>query len=215
MTHGVRPLGLPRSGPPLSWRAEGARKAIHLSLAVLPVGWGLGWLGRPTILTALVAGLAVAAAVEVGRRRAGMVRDTFDHWVGWMLRAHEAIALTGATWILLAMTAAVWVLPAPAALAALWAAAVGDATAAIVGRAAGARGAVPSGAAPGAKTWAGSLACAAASAVGPLILVGTTVPVALTIGAAAAAAERPRWRLDDNVRVTAAAGLAAWALLRG
>ena len=195
-------------------RAEGARKAIHLAMAALPVSWGLGWFGRSTILAALMVGLAVAVAVEVGRRRAGSVRDTFDHWVGWMLRAHEASAPTGATWMLLAMTVAVWLLPAPAALAALWAAAVGDAAAALVGRAATARHRGASGTGPGAKTWAGTLACALASALGPLVFLGATGPVALAIGVAAAAGERPRWRLDDNIRVTAAAGLAAWALLR-
>lgn len=192
---------------PTPWRAELGRKGIHLASTLFPVSWGLGWVERPVILAVLGLGLVVAVLLEVGRRRSDGVRRWFERWFGWMLRPHEATALTGATWILLAMGLAAWVLPPAAAITALWAAVVGDASAALVGRTVAARAAVAG------KTWAGSLACGLASAIGPVALVGATIPVALAIGAAAALAERPRHRIDDNARVTAAAGLAAWLLL--
>ncbi len=192
---------------PTPWRAELGRKAVHLASTLFPVSWGLGWVDRPIILGVLGAGLVIAIGLEIGRRRAGQIRHWFDAWFGWMLRAHEATALTGATWILAAMGLAAWLLPPAAAITALWAAVVGDASAALVGRTVAARAAVRG------KTWAGSLACVVASALGPLLLVGATLPVALAIGAAAALGERPRHWIDDNARVTAAAGLAAWYLL--
>ena len=192
---------------PTPWRAELGRKAVHLASILFPVSWGLGWVDRPMILTVLGAGLGIAVGIELGRRRVGPVQRWFDAWFGWMLRAHEATALTGATWILAAMCLAVWLLPPAAAISALWAAVVGDASAALVGRTM-----APSAAVRG-KTWAGSLACGLTSALGPWCLVGTTLPVALAIGAAAALGERPRHWIDDNARVTAAAGLAAWILL--
>jgi len=156
---------------PTPWRAELGRKAVHLASTLFPVSWGLGWVDRPIILGVLGAGLVIAIGLEIGRRRAGQIRHWFDAWFGWMLRAHEATALTGATWILAAMGLAAWLLPPAAAITALWAAVVGDASAALVGR------------------------------------------TVAAIGAAAALGERPRHWIDDNARVTAAAGLAAWYLL--
>jgi dolichol kinase len=89
--------------------------------------------------------------------------------------------------------------------------AVGDAAAAVVGRlAAQVRAAGGRAGPPGAKTWEGSLACAAASALAALLVAGLGAPAALACGAAAALAERPRAPLDDNVRIAAAAGAAAW-----
>lgn len=202
----------PSAGPPVpaapafSWRAELARKGIHLASAVFPLGWGLGVVDRPILLVALGAGLAVATALEVGRRGSPVVRSWFQRWLGFMLRGHEATRLTGATWILAAMLLAVWLLPMRAALCALWAGVFGDAAAALVGRAVAAR------AARQGKTWAGSAACALASAVGPLWLAAASPLHAVAIGVAAAAAERPALALDDNARVAIAAGLAAWGL---
>ena len=196
-----------RDAHPTPWRAELGRKAIHLISSLFPISWGLGWVDRRIIVAVLAMGLAIALWLERVRRRPGALRAHYDRWVGWMLRSHETTALTGATWILLAMGLAAWLLPAPAAISALWAAVVGDASAALVGRTVAARAAVKG------KTWAGSLACVLASAIGPVWLVGASGPAALGIGVAAALAERPRVRLDDKLRVTVGAGLAAWALL--
>jgi len=192
---------------PTPWRAELGRKGVHLASTLFPASWALGWVDRPIILAVLGLGLVIAIGLEVGRRRPGWIRTWFDRGFGWMLRAHEATALTGATWILAAMLLAAWILPPAAAIAALWAAVVGDASAALVGRVVAARSAARG------KTWAGSLACVVASAAGPILLVGASLPAALGIGVAAALAERPRHWIDDNARVTVAAGLAAWLLL--
>lgn len=189
-----------------SWREELGRKGIHLASAIFPLAWHFGLVDRPLLLGALGLGLVIAVVLEVGRRISPTMHRWFDVWFGWMLRRHEATRLTGASWILLAMFLAVLLLPMRAALVALWAGVVGDAAAALVGRAVAARAAVQG------KTWAGSLACALASAVGPLWLAEAALLPSLAIGLAAAAAERPAVALDDNVRVALAAGLAAWGL---
>jgi dolichol kinase len=189
-----------------SWRAELSRKGIHLGSAIFPLSWSFGAVDRPTLLAILSAGLAVALMIEVLRRRNAAVARWFDAWFGFLLRDHERARLTGATWILGAMLLCVAVLPERAAISALWAGVFGDTAAALVGRAASARAAAQG------KTWAGSVACAIASAIGPLWLAAASPLQSLAIGVASALAERPALRLDDNARVAIAAGLAAWGL---
>lgn len=189
-----------------SWRAELGRKGVHLASAVFPLAWAFDLVDRRGISLLLGAGLVIAVVLEVLRRTDQTVRRWFDAWFGWMLRSHEATGLTGATWILGAMLLCALLLPERAAIAALWAGVFGDAAAALVGRTIAARAATQG------KTWAGSVACAVASAVGPLWLVGATPLQALGIGIVAMLAERPKLALDDNARVAVAAGLAAWGL---
>lgn len=189
-----------------SWRAELSRKGIHLASAGFPLAWGLGVIAPWVVKSALAVGLVIAVGLEVGRRRVPAVQRWFTARFGGMLRPHEAHALTGATWILAAMLGCALLLPERAALCALWAAVVGDASAALVGRAVSGRAAVNG------KTYAGSLACALTSAIGPWWLAAATPLAASAIGLAAALAERPRLAIDDNARVAVAAGLAAWGL---
>ncbi len=189
-----------------SWRAELGRKGVHLASAAFPLAWAFGVVDRRSMCVILGAGLLIALVLELLRRTTGAVRRGFEAAFGWMLRAHEATRLTGATWILGAMLLCALVLPERAAIAALWAGVVGDASAALVGRAVASRAAAEG------KTWAGSIACALASAVGPLWLVAAAPLQALGIGLAAMLAERPALALDDNARVAIAAGAAAWGL---
>lgn len=120
---------------PFSWRAELSRKGIHLASSVFPLTWGLGLVEPVVVKAALVAGLAIAVGLEIGRRHVAVVARVFDRFFGGMLREHEACGLTGATWILAAMLLCALVLPERAALCALWAGVVGDAAAALAGRA--------------------------------------------------------------------------------
>lgn len=189
-----------------SWRAELARKGIHLGSSVLPVTWGLGLVEPVVVKGVLAVGLCIAVTLEVARRTVPAVQRWFGSWFGFMLRAHESQALTGATWILASMFLCALLLPERAALCALWAAVVGDAAAGLAGRALAPR------AAAAGKTWAGSVACALASASGPWWLAAASPLSALGIGVAAAIAERPRLAMDDNARVAVVAGLAAWGL---
>lgn len=57
-----------------------------------------------------------------------------------------------------------------------------------------------------AKTWAGTAACALATAIGSVLVARLGVGESLLAGVLAAAAERPVWRFDDNLRIVLAVG---------
>lgn len=198
----------------LSPSSEARRKALHLTTIVVPLALASGRMPQEWIAGALAALVGVAIVVEVLRRVSGGFAALFTRTVGALLRDHEVTrgrrgGVTGATWLLIALAASA-ACPLRVAIAATWAAGVGDAVAALVGRA-------WRRVRPGeGKTLAGSLACAIATAAGAAALAAFPLWQALVIGVAAALAERPAWRLDDNLRVAAGAALAAFALsLRG
>jgi phytol kinase len=184
-------------------RTEVVRKALHLLTASVPVAWGLGWAEPDRVRSGLLVLAAVAILAETARALIPAVRRGIVVLAGALFRTHEHRAVLGATWLALAMALAAHLFPPAAAIAALWAVAVGDAAAALVGRAT---------TASGGKTLAGSSACALTTAIGAWWLAGAAPLAAALIGFAAALAERPRLAIDDNLRVAAAAGLAAWAL---
>jgi dolichol kinase len=207
-THVVGPL-----------RVELARKAIHVSSSVIPIAYAAG-VARLTMLAALAALGVVAVAVEVTRLRWARARSLFVGAVGALLREHEHGRWSGATWLLVAYALSVLLFPRDVAVAAMLAAGLGDASAAIVGRSvAVARAARGAGvAATQHKTLAGSVACAVVTIVAALLVASLPPLEALAAGLAASVAER--WELprqmtrrgvtiDDNVRVSLAAGAAA------
>lgn len=193
---------------PSPLRAELLRKGLHLGTATLPVAWAAGFITTSQLRLVLVGAVGVALLVEAARRALPSVARMFTATVGGLLRGHEHTAITGATWLAIAMAGVVWVAPERAALAALWAAAVGDASAALVGRWLGARRGRPD----GQKSWQGSAAAVLSTALGCVWLVGVNWPQALVLGGVAAVAEYPRRPFDDNLRVAAAVALAATAL---
>jgi dolichol kinase len=196
-----------------SLRHELARKAIHLASAVVPIGYAAG-LRREVLLVLLTLALLIALGVEAARRHVPRVRGPFERAVGGLLREHERTRLSGATWMATAYLLAVVLFPPAVAVAAMLAVALGDASAAIVGRWVGTRAAARAAArAPGSavapsgrKTWAGTIACAVATALGALFVARLGPGAALACAVAAALAERPRLAFDDNVRVALAAG---------
>lgn len=184
------------------------RKALHLASGVLPLGWYAGVLNVDSLRLLLTIALAVAVLVEGARHLSDPFARWFGSQVGGLLRRHEHAGLTGATWLIASMLAALVFLPPAPAIIALWAAAVGDGSASVVGRwASHSRGQHGGG-----KTMAGTLTCLIMTAIGAAWLGDARIGVALAIGAITAAAEWPRGPLDDNVRVTMVAGLAAWVL---
>lgn len=203
MTTATLPSGADApEGSSFSLARELTRKLLHLATALVPVGYHYG-VPRDWIVAAFGAGTVVAFGVEWLRRNNPTVGTHFAGWFGSLLRPHEHRQLTGATWLCLSCLAAVLLLPAPAAIAAMWCATIGDPAAAIIGRAL---------AGGGRKSWAGSIACLVTSALGVWWLTPLGPAAALTVGTVAALAERPAGPLDDNVRVTAAAGVAALLL---
>jgi dolichol kinase len=201
---------------PRLFRAEAARKALHLTATLFPLAYSAG-APRRTLVVVLGLSLGVAVLIETARRRSSAVGMRFDWVFGSMLRAKERSAhgrdgrasITGATWLAVALLVAVTLLERGPAIAAMWCATAGDPAAALVG-------VWRSGRRPTAvrsrKTVAGSLACAAVSFVGAWLLAGFAWPAALALAAVATLAERFSAPLDDNLAIAASVGLAAQLL---
>jgi dolichol kinase len=185
------------------FRRELARKAIHLTSATVPIALAAG-VDHRVAATVLGALLIAAIAVELLRARVASAATRFDAIFGALLRAHESRDVTGATWLIGAMFAAVLLLPRSPAIAATWAAAVGDAAAALVGMRFGRHRSRRDG-----KSLEGSAACFLATLLGALLLAQVGLAAGLLIGAAAAVAERMPWPRDDNVRIIAVVGVTA------
>lgn len=187
----------------LSPRREASRKALHLLFAAVPLSLA-GGVPRAPVIAVLAALFAFAVALEVARVRSTPVARMFTRAVGPLLRDRERDAhgmrWTGATWLIAASLAAVWLLPRPDAIAVTWAVTVGDATAALIGVTLGGR------LAPrlSTKSFEGSTACFVATFAGVYGLAGLSVSLALAVSAAATVAEWWRSTIDDNVRVAAA-----------
>ena len=193
--------GVPEQGESvgLSFSRELTRKGLHLISATMPVAYAAG-LSRRSLLFILAAGLAVALVIELARWRSTRVRAVFDSGVGSLLRDHEVRAVSGATWLIIALLIAVSFLPRDVAVAAMCAVSLGDAAAAIVGR-----GLRPSSASQR-KSLAGSAACFAVSVVAARTIANLAWRESILAGVLASAAERPRRPLDDNIRIVLAVG---------
>lgn len=194
------------TAPVLALHRELARKALHLLSAGAPVAYA-AQAPRVILTWILAAAAAIAVTVEVTRRRMPPVQRALDRLAGSLFRPHEHAGVTGATWLILALLLAIAVLPRPEAIATMWAAAVGDPAATLVGRTAGRTRLHPDG-----KSLEGSLACLATTVLGAWLVAGLPASAALLAGLAAALAEWPRGPLDDNIRITVAAGMTLSAL---
>ena len=197
------------SAPPLSLRHELVRKALHLSATVFPLAYGLG-ASHGIIESALAVVSAVAILTELLRRSNASFAAAFDRIFGSLIRGREKTRITGATWLALSCLVAVAVLSRSAAVAALWCATAGDPAATIVGKVVTYN--QQSGARDGGKTIAGSLGCALVSFAGVWMVAGYAPALAIVIAVTAAIAESMPVRIDDNIRIAAAAGAMAQLL---
>ena len=197
------------SQPPLSLRQEFVRKALHLAAAVFPVAYAVG-APRGALLVALAVTSAIALALERLRRTNARVGATFDRFFGAVVRPHERHSITGATWLSLACLVAVAVFARNAAIAALWCATAGDPAASLFGKWVSGKSA-PAAVRAG-KTLMGSLACLTVSFGGVWMIAGYPPLSAAMIAAAATVVEAWPVQIDDNIRVTAAAGAIAQLL---
>jgi dolichol kinase len=199
------PLAVLRSP---SFLSELQRKAIHLSLLVLPLDLlfeVLPWpRGRgPWTLLLLVLAFG-ALALDVLRLHEQRVKRLFRDFLGGMLREHEELGLLGSTYLLLAALLAVDLFPRPVAAAALGFTVLGDGFAAIVGKAWG-RTRIFRKTVEGAA--GGLVACLAWATF--LAVTGHLPWGVLLVGALVASlAELLPIPLDDNLAMTLMAGYA-------
>ena len=183
---------------------EAARKGIHLTSVLIPTFLALDTPRRAVIVGLLVL-LVIAIIVEVARRASPLVASRFERVFAPLLRSREHTQLTGATWLIGAMLAAVALLPRDAAIATTWAVAVGDASAAMIGMRFGHHRSTRSG-----KSLEGSAACLVATVIGAVLLARMPIIESLVIGVVATAAERAPWPADDNTRIVVLVGVTTW-----
>lgn len=167
----------------------------------MPIALALG-IERRIALLVLGTLAAIAIGVEFTRAASPGAAARFESLFHPLLRAHETTRVTGATWLIVAMFAAVLLLVRDAAIVATWAAAVGDTAAALIGMRFGRIRSVRDG-----KSLEGSTACLFATMAGALLLTSVGAAVAVVAALTAAGAERFPWPHDDNVRIIAAVGI--------
>jgi dolichol kinase len=190
------------------FRGELARKALHLLVAILPIAYSRG-ASRELIVGLFGTGTVIALLMEGARWRSPAFRRVFSRWFGPILKLREHASTTGAAWLWPSCLAAVLLLSREAAVSAVWCATVGDPLAALAGSGYHTWRGSASGTG---KTFAGSAACFAASFVGIVALTRYSLAAAAIIALAATVFERLPLTVDDNVRVSAAAGVTAWLL---
>src|SRR5690606_8020691 len=183
-------------------RRELLRKRIHIATAVVPAA--VWFLPRSASLLLLVAGVVLAFAVELARRRVRWVRYRFLRGTRVMLRDHERRRFAGATHMALAYLLAAVLFPRVVAVTAMLYNALGDAAGAVVGRRWGRRRT------SWGKSWEGAGAVLAVN-----LAIGAAMPdispIAVVMGGIGAAAlEFLPLPLDDNLRITLGGGLALW-----
>lgn len=183
----------------LTVRRELGRKAIHLLSSAIPLAYALG-VGRSGLIAVLGAAVIIAVGIEIYRRRSDRGRRMFDARFGALLRPHEFLGLSGATWLVVSFLLAVVLYPPAIAITAMLAVSLGDAAAAIIGRTVGGLRAVAG------KTTAGSLACFVVTTLATFFVARLSLSEAILAGALAAIAERPRRPMDDNLRIAIVVG---------
>jgi dolichol kinase len=184
-------------------RRELQRKRIHIATAIVPVA--VWYLPRPAAIVMLGAAVAVALAVEWGRRSVPWVRHRFLRLTRAMLRGHERHGLAGATYMAVAYLLALLLLPQRIAVAAMLYNALGDSAAAIVGRKWG-RHRTSWG-----KSWEGAAAAFVVNLGIGVALPGIGLAAAVAGAVASTGLEFLPLPLDDNLRITLGGGLALWA----
>jgi dolichol kinase len=193
---------------PLSLRAEGLRKALHLVALVVPVMLTL----MPPGLARWFFGVSAALALTIDSGRAfspGLAR-LVDRVFGFMMRSSErdtsgGVVINGATWVLVTAALLAW-WPDPHAAGWIFAAfMLGDAAAALVGKSVG-RVQWPG----TTRTLEGSAAFVLAAGVVLALGLGRSPSVAL-VASMMALAEAVPMGINDNVRVPVIGAL-AWLI---
>ncbi len=186
----------------LGVRHELARKAIHLTAIVFPIGYALG-VPRRVIVIGLGIVVIIAISLELARLRHGPTGVAFTRLTGSLLREHEQRGLSGATWLALSMLGAAVLLPRDIAIATLWAVAAGDAAAGIIGRVFGRHRFGAFG-----KSLEGSAACFLVVLAGALMVAHLSLVESIVSAIVAAGAELPSHPFDDNLRIAIMVGSA-------
>lgn len=191
----------------LDYRHETWRKLLHLFALVMPIGYHL----VPRWAAVMCTGIAflVSLTVDIARFRNWSIRNRWSKFVDPIVRPRESHAFTGATHILLSGWLCPLLFDLPAAALAMSCIILGDTAAALVGRRWGTHHYNHT-----ARSWEGSLAFLAASALGATLIPNLSLWIGLTGAIIATLVEAFSNAIDDNLSVPLIVGLYAHLALR-
>jgi dolichol kinase len=194
----------------ITYRSEVLRKGIHLLSLSIPVIYSV--ISQATALWILVPLACLFVAIDILGHKEGWVRNTMLRHFEPVMRNHELkvddVRLNGASHVLIAACASVWLFPKIIAITAFSILIISDICAALVGRRFGSHRFLD-------KSLEGTLAFAV-SAIGVVLVIASisSAPISfVVIGAFAsivgALVENisPRLRLDDNISIPGSVGL--------
>lgn len=177
----------------ISFKGEVLRKLTHIGALSIPIIYYFA--GRRVILILLAAAICVAFTVDMIRffgREKG--KDLVHRLFGVMIRPHERLDFTGATYILTASILTILIFDKAIAVLAIAYIVVGDTASAIVGRLWGRvkfNG----------KTLEGSLSFFFSCCIAALLVPGIAMWVKLIGALSASVVEALTFYIDDNVTV--------------
>ena len=194
----------------ITYRSEVLRKGIHLLSLSIPVIYSV--ISQATALWILVPLACLFVVIDILGHKEGWVRNTMLRYFEPVMRNHELkvddVRLNGASHVLIAACASVWLFPKIIAITAFSILIISDICAALVGRRFGSHRFLD-------KSLEGTLAFAV-SAIGVVLVIASinSAPISfVVIGAFAsivgALVENisPRLRLDDNISIPGSVGL--------
>ena len=194
----------------ITYRSEVLRKGIHLLSLSIPMIYSV--ISQATALWILVPLACLFVAIDILGHKEGWVRNTMLRSFEPVMRNHELkvddVRLNGASHVLIAACASVWLFPKIIAITAFSILIISDICAALVGRRFGSHRFLD-------KSLEGTLAFAV-SAIGVVLVIASinSAPISfVVIGAFAsivgALVENisPRLRLDDNISIPGSVGL--------
>ena len=115
-------------------KSEFARKAIHLSNAIIPLSYHYFFSDKIDMIIVLASFLIFCFFIEVYRKNNHVLSRIFSNWFEFMMRDKEKKGeLTGATWVFVGALFTILLVPDPFNIISLLFLSFGDTFAAIIG----------------------------------------------------------------------------------
>ena len=115
-------------------KSEFARKAIHLSNAIIPLGYYYFFSNKIDMIIVLVSILIFCFFIEIYRINNPILSTFFSNWFEFMMRDSEKKGeITGATWVFVGALFTILLVPDPYNIISLLFLSFGDTFAAIIG----------------------------------------------------------------------------------
>lgn len=178
------------------------RKSIHLLSLLIPFSYRyLTHYNKKISVLILFLVTLIIIIIEMARLENYTFRRFFNRWFGDMMRKHEALDFSGATFLMISSIISIAFFPRNIAFNALVFLAIGDTFAALIGKRFGKRKLFGS-----KKSLEGSLACFASTLI--FAIAFDLNPIIAFVGAlSATVAEFSRIPLDDNIKIPIFSGL--------